>query len=374
MNNTGLYIHIPFCKEKCLYCDFYSLKADTELYKIYCNALIKEIKKWSEKLKGKTIDTVYFGGGTPSVIGYELINQILNEARTNFNINKDAEITIEVNPDSANEIFLREIFKNGFNRISFGVQSFIDSELMAIGRIHNANTAIVAINTAKKVGFNNISIDLMFNLPNQSINDFEKNIKKAIELEPKHISAYALKLEKGTVLYKNKNSLNLADEDTEFLMYNILVEKLKNAGYFQYEISNFSKPNFESKHNLKYWSGQDYLGLGVSAHSLIDNKRFFNKRDINGYIEGKNIKKTEAILTKEEKLKEYILLGLRKSNGISFKELSQYSNEEFVKKIKKKAEYFCNLGYLILKEDGFYFNTKGFWVSNTIIYELIALI
>ncbi len=374
MKNLGLYIHIPFCKQKCLYCDFYSLKADNGLYKSYCVALIMEMKVWGEKLKEKTIDTIYFGGGTPSVIGYELINLLLNEIRKSFNIENNAEITIEVNPESANEEFLREIFKNSFNRISFGVQSFIDSELKAIGRIHNANEAINAIKTAKEVGFLNISLDLMFNLPNQSINDFEKSIEKALELKPTHISAYALKLEKGTTLYKNKNSLNLADEDTEFLMYNRLVDKLKQKGYFQYEISNFSQKGFESKHNLKYWNVQDYLGLGVSAHSLIDHKRFFNKRDLKSYTEGKNIKKIEAIITNEEKLKEYILLGLRKSNGISLKQLLIYSNEEFLNKFITKADYICKLGYGVLTQDAFCLNTKGFWVSNTIINEFITLI
>lgn len=373
MSNLALYIHIPFCASKCYYCDFYSLANKKERIEPYVNALIREIGHWGEKLKDREVDTVYFGGGTPSFIEEKQIEKLLNEIRKHFDIKKNAEITLEANPDSASDEFLKTIYKAGVNRVSFGVQSFDDEELKLLGRVHNKNEAITAIENAKKAGFQNISLDLMFAIPNQTLNSFEKSIKNALALKPQHISAYALKLEEGTPLYAKRQDLNLANEDTEFQMFELLSDTLEKAGYSHYEISNYALPDFESKHNKKYWLNAEYLGLGTAAHSFIEQKRFCEFENIDDFLNEKRTKET-IFISKEESIKEYIMLGLRQSEGISFNRLKEMVDIKVLKEIKIKAKKFEDLGVGKVESDFFKLNLKGFWLSNSVINEFFGIL
>lgn len=373
MNNLGLYIHIPFCASKCYYCDFYSLANKKEFIEPYVNALIREIGIWGEKLKDREIDTIYFGGGTPSIIGEKHIEKVLIEIRQHFNVNNDAEITLEANPDSANEEFLKAIYLAGVNRISFGVQSFNDEELKLLGRVHHKNQAKNAIENAKKAGFQNISLDLMFAIPNQTPNSFEQSIKNALSLKPQHISAYALKLEEGTPLYAKRQDLNLVNEDIEFQMFGLLSDTLEKEGYSHYEISNFALPDFHSRHNKKYWTGEEYLGLGTAAHSFIEQKRFCEFENMDDFLNERRTKET-IFISKEESIKEYIMLGLRQSEGISFNRLKDMVDFKVLKEIKIKAKKFEHLGFGKTENDFFKLNLKGLWLSNSVINEFFGIL
>jgi putative oxygen-independent coproporphyrinogen III oxidase len=373
MSNLALYIHIPFCTSKCFYCDFYSLADKKEQIGPYVNALIRDIKLWGEKLNDKEIDTIYFGGGTPSFIGEKHIETILTEINKNFFVKNNAEITLEANPDSASDEFLKSIYLAGVNRISFGVQSFDDEELKLLGRVHNKNEAILAVENAKKAGFQNISIDLMFAIPNQTLNSFEKSIEMALSLKPQHISAYALKLEEGTPLYLKRKNLNLANEEIEFQMFELLSDTLEKNGYSHYEISNFALPNFESRHNKKYWSGVEYLGLGTAAHSFLNQNRFCEFENIGDFLKEKRTGET-ILISKEESIKEYMMLGLRQSEGISLKRLSQIIEKKCFDELMIKAKKFEKLGFGKIENDFFNLNLKGFWLSNSVINEFFGIL
>ena len=288
MKNLGIYVHIPFCVKKCSYCDFVSFANKNDYIEEYVNALKKEIK--DNKRNDYEIDTIYIGGGTPSFIDAKYISEIFKVIKENFNVNSNAEITIEVNPGTVNEEKLQIYKEAGINRISIGLQSTKNEILEKIGRIHNYEQFIETYNIARKVGFTNINVDLMLALPNQTITDLQESLDSVIKLEPEHISVYSLILEEGTLMEKwvKEGNAKLPEDEIERKMYWMVKEKLEENGYNHYEISNFAKKGFESKHNLNCWNQSEYLGFGVSAHSYVNGRRYCNISNIEKYIE--NIK------------------------------------------------------------------------------------
>ena len=283
--SLGVYIHVPFCRKKCAYCDFYSRPCKDEgLMDRYVRAVERHFGDYFRGGESFDIDTVYFGGGTPSLLGGKRLRQMLNALEKTGGIAKGAEITVECNPESVDKKMLRTLFKAGVNRLSMGVQSAHDEELLALGRLHTFQQARQAVADAKEVGFSNISLDLIYGLPDQTMEQWKDSVEKIIALEPQHISAYALKLEKGTPLYEE--SPELPPEDVQADMYFYAVERLQQAGFEQYEISNFAQKGYRSRHNSRYWDLSQYLGFGPSAHSFFGGRRFSFIADTQGYIDG----------------------------------------------------------------------------------------
>lgn len=369
----GLYIHVPFCVSKCYYCDFYSLQNQREMIEPYVKATIKHLKEYSIVCSSYTVDTIYFGGGTPSFIGEKNISAILKAITKGFNVDKNAEITVEANPESINKKFLKEIKKRGVTRLSIGIQSSNDYELCTLGRVHTFVDAVEKYQLARDLGFCNISVDLMFGLPNQTLDSVSKSVDDILALSPQHISTYALKLEEGTPLHKDNPSL--PDDDTQADMYLLICEKLKNAGYRHYEISNFCKNGSISRHNSKYWNLSEYLGLGPGAHSFMSSKRFEYKRDINAYIKGITDCE-ESSVSFEENIPgillygEYLMLRLRTDEGID----ESYFTKTFKKPFEpyeKVLQKYKKLGLATEENGNWHLTEKGFLVSNTIILDVL---
>ena len=274
MKNLGIYIHIPFCVKKCGYCDFYSIEgAQDKLKSQYVHALISHIREYAKLINSYEVDTVYFGGGSPAQIGAQNIALIIKELKKGFDVKDDSEITIELNPENRDRKLFRALRRAGINRLSIGAQSMDDGELKLLSRSHSANDTVEAVSIARNCGFDNISLDMIYALPGQSIKSVLETAKRIAILSPEHISAYNLKLDSGCPMYKMKDQL--PDDDTQADMYLSIIESLKDEGYSQYEISNFSKPGKFSKHNMKYWDLSEYLGFGCAAHSFYGGKRFF---------------------------------------------------------------------------------------------------
>lgn len=341
---AGLYIHIPFCANKCPYCDFYSVKYEKGAAEEYAKQLISEF----EKYQGAAFDTVYFGGGTPSILEPEMIGNILNSARQCFDIDSNSEITIECNPSKNLKEEFRKYADYGINRISLGMQSAVKMERLALGRKAGKEDVAKAIYNAKKAGITNISLDLMLGTPKQNFDGLNETFDFIREMNVTHISAYMLKIEENTPFYKLQNKLELPSDDTVSDMYLKTVERLAQIGFNQYEISNFSKPGFESRHNMKYWQLIPYLGIGKSAHSFWNGRRFYYDKDFNLVDDGKG-----------GSTEEQIMLGLRLKKGIK-KSL-----------IKRDLTPYIKAGYMKESKENIAFTPKGFLVSNTIISELI---
>lgn len=330
MEELGIYIHIPFCKQKCFYCDFCSFANKNEMQGKYVETVINEIKNITHKEK-YTVTTIYLGGGTPSILNPDYIKNILQEIKSSFEILDDAEITIEINPGTVNEEKLKKYKEYGINRLSIGLQSANDKILKKIGRIHDYKQFEETFFYARKCGFKNINVDLMIGLPTQAVEDVKQTLEKIIQKNPEHISVYSLIIEEGTIIEKliNENKLQLPDEEAERIMYWTVVNELKENGYNQYEISNFSKKTYESKHNTNCWKQKQYIGLGTSAHSYLNKKRYSNTNNIEEYIKNiqeNNISKNITIheeQTEESTMNEYMLLGLRMIQGININEFKQ---------------------------------------------------
>ena len=366
MNTLGLYLHIPFCLKKCSYCDFYSI-SDMSIMDDYVNSLTEAINFYKDK--SKTVDTIYFGGGTPSLLKPQHIEKILNSVEKSFNI-VSCETTIEANPCTVDENHLKDIFNLGVNRLSIGVQSLNDFELKALGRLHDSLGAIQTIKLAQKAGFSNISADLMMGIPNQTQKSLFDSIDGLNNLGVTHISSYMLKIEEGTPFFKNRSSLSLPNDDEVANFYLSAVEKLESLGFEQYEISNFAKKGFESRHNLKYWVLDDYLGLGPAAHSFYNGKRFYFERDISKFIKMANDKNFTPNFESEVDLKqEYIMLSLRLTKGLSLKRALELGID--VDMILRKAQKFIDMSFMKLDGDRLYFTKEGFLVSNTILSSII---
>jgi len=368
----GVYLHIPFCKKKCAYCDFVSVTSTN--YRDYFDALKKEVELYADK--AMILDTVFFGGGTPSLVEASEIVDILKALRCGFAQLDDAEISIEVNPGTVDAYKLQAYRNGGVNRISFGLQSADDKELNLLGRIHSYNEFLDSYHLARQAGFDNINIDIIFGLPNQTLNQLLKTIDSVVELNPEHVSCYALKLEKGTSMYRQyKDSKAMPDEDTERDMYHAIFNKLNASGYIQYETSNFAKPGFECQHNLKYWTGEPYLGFGAAAHALLKEKKVFfrqsNLTDIDQYImqvhkEQKPIAEKIALTSKDIR-EEYIMLRMRLRWGINFIDYQQRFNLNFRQCYDREIKMLEQNGLIVTDNEGVYPTLKGFDLQNTLI-------
>lgn len=376
-DSLGLYVHIPFCKNKCAYCDFYSVTGNAD-YSKYTDALVLHMQDYSNSAKERIVDTVYIGGGTPTVLPKENMLDVLYGINRNFKLSKNCEFTIEANPATVNSSDLRKYKKYGVNRISFGMQSANDDELKALGRIHRFDDVIKSFKAAKSAGFENISADLMYGIPLQTSESLIDSISRLIKLGPTHISLYGLKIEEGTPFAKRKDSLNLPDEDTEYNMYCAAVEFLAENGYKQYEISNFAKEGYESKHNLRYWNCEEYLGLGPGAHSYFNCNRFSFKKDISLYINALLHEHAEIDLTDEkyyispsERVGEYIMLQLRLSKGINTVDFRTKFGLDFEQMYKKELKLYTDGGFMKKTPAGYAFTLKGMYVSSYILSSML---
>ena len=367
----GLYIHIPFCKSKCDYCDFCSMVPNNRgILEHYTDALLLQMEDYSRRVRPYLIDTVYIGGGTPTFLDEKRLSRIIDGIYRNFKVAKKAEFTVEANPATCDIKYLRRIRRLGVNRLSMGLQSANDNELRALGRIHTFREFEESYDLARDAGFDNISIDLMYGIPEQTVKSFENTLRRAVELSPEHISAYGLKIEDGTVFGKIRESLTLPDEDDELRMYLLCKSILKENGYERYEISNFAKEGRASRHNLRYWRLDDYIGFGVAAHSLVDGERFGNSRDIDAFLRGEDIVEERACISKEERLREYVMLGLRLESGISADEYRALSGREMCEDMQDMKR-FIDAGFLLERDGRICFSDKGFFVSNAILSELL---
>ncbi len=361
--SKGLYIHIPFCMKKCKYCDFVSFECGDK--DAYIDALINELKQY----KGTEIDTVFIGGGTPTTLDLWQIEKLFTHINSTFIITKDAEWTVEANPSTFDTEKLKLMKSLGANRLSVGVQSFSDNELRALGRIHTAEKAKEAIELAK-AHFENINIDIISAVPNQTRESFISTLETALSLEPTHISCYSLILEEGTPLFNEYElgKLILPDEDTEREIYDTACERLEKAGYMQYEISNFAKAGYECRHNLKYWHLNDYIGAGVAAHSLLDGTRRENTCNLKRYISGEYVDIEEKLTAKDIRF-EFIIMTLRLTDGLSGKEYYERFGSDFYTDYKEQIDKFINLGLMMRTERGFALTKRGISLSNSVLCE-----
>ncbi len=401
-NPLGIYVHIPFCVKKCNYCDFLSAPFKKEVQKCYIEALLKQIRIYEDLVKEYEVKTIYFGGGTPSLLEIEEIESIFTVIKETYGLTEDnlkqMEITLEANPGTFGKDKLLVYRKLGFNRLSIGVQSMNENELKLLGRIHTVEEFLENYKLARECGFENINVDLMQALPGQTIEDWENTLKQVVELKPEHISAYSLIIEEGTKFYdwyEGKEEL-LPDEETEREMYYRTEEILKKAGYERYEISNYAKVGKESKHNLSYWQGVDYLGLGLGASSLIKGERFSGENDLEKFImyvsdlEKDNVyylenslgetniyhlenhlEQDRYLITKQEQMEEFMFLGLRVMKGVSkqeFFERFQIKIEDIYGQVLGKLE---KQELIILENDKIALTKKGIDVSNYVFAEFL---
>ena len=372
----GLYVHVPFCRSKCQYCDFYSLACkDDRLMDGYLDAVCAHIKEAGALAPNYKVDTIYFGGGTPSFFGIDGLATILNVIRRNFDVDIHAEISLECNPDSASDKLLRRLYAEGFNRISLGVQTDNDELLKKLGRPHTYAQAEAAYNRIRKAGFKNVSVDLMYGLPGQTMHAWQETLDHVLMLLPEHISCYGLKVEEGTPLYEYRYDANLPDDDAQADMYLAAVEMLQSRGYKQYEISNFARKGQYSRHNMKYWTGGEYLGFGPSASSDFAGKRFVLVRDLQAYItgirDGGEVMEDLQEIPLRERAGEYLMLRLRTYNGIAADEYERMFLLPFEPLAKVLANH-RTMGYVGINEEGrWYLTAKGFLISNTILSELL---
>lgn len=374
--SLGIYVHIPFCRSKCQYCDFYSLACkDDALMDSYLDALCAHIKEAGALAPNYRVDTVYFGGGTPSFLGADALAIILTTIRRNFDLATDAEITFEANPDSVTDKLLHRLRAEGFNRVSLGVQCDDDEILKKLGRPHTYAQAVTAYQRIRKAGFRNVSVDLIYGLPGQTLHAWQETLDNVLQLFPEHISCYGLKVEEGTPLYEIKDFANLPDDDTQADMYLTAVEALRSRGYRQYEISNFARKGLFSRHNTKYWTGGEYLGFGPSASSDFAGKRFTLVRDLQTYIQGirtgGNVMEDIQEIPLRERAGEYLMLRLRTSAGIYAEEYERSFMLPFApleEVLHRHMAYFR----VSQNDDGrWYLTPKGYLVSNDIISDLL---
>lgn len=373
----GIYVHVPFCRSKCEYCDFYSLGGglNQESMDLYLQAVLTHIREAAQRAVGYSVDTVYFGGGTPSFFGAQGLIRILAEIDRRFLLEKGAEITLEANPDTVTAQGLEKLRRAGFNRISIGVQCDDDAMLKALGRPHTYKQAQMAVSQARRVGFTNVSVDLMFGLPNQSRESWMNTLQNVMALKADHISCYGLKVEPNTKLYEYRDCANLPDDDAQADMYFYAVETLESFGYQQYEISNFCLPGMECRHNLKYWTGKPYLGFGPAAASDFGGKRYTAAADLDRYITGvmdKGIILSECeSVPLRERAGEYLMLRLRTAHGIEENEYMQTFLLPF-EPLEKLLCVYEQRGLAQKEETGRWRLTPGgFMVSNSILVQLL---
>ena len=370
----GLYFHIPFCASRCAYCDFCSTAGRRDLMDSYQKALLRHFTEFAPRLEDYLVDTVYFGGGTPSWYGAERLLEIFEAAKRRCRVLTDAEVTLEANPDSVSARALKQLRRAGFNRVSIGMQSANDEVLKAIGRRHRFEDVLDAVDAAREAGFDNLSLDLIYGLPAQSREDWADSLSRAVLMKPNHLSCYGLKLEEGTPLYRLRDSALIPDDDTQADMYLYTVEYLATRGYAQYEISNFAQRGRESRHNLKYWLLEDYAGFGASAASCIGSSRYTFTRDVEGYIasvmDGSPLLCESEELSRHARAAEYVMLGLRTTRGISAEDFDRYYRGAFPA-LEPLLRSYQKYGFARQLGDRWCFTPKGFLLSNSLIGELL---
>ena len=373
--HLGVYVHIPFCASKCHYCDFYSLPGCEKQMPRYQQALLRHIRESAPVMEPYYVDTLYFGGGTPSYYGAARITELFAALKRSARILKSAEVTVECNPDSVTKRSLAQLRREGVNRLSLGMQSGSDELLKILGRRHSHRQTEAAVRAAREEGFDNLSLDLMFGLPGQSRTDWAHTLEKAITLNPEHISCYGLQLEEGTPLYERyHDDVLLPSQDEQADMYLFAVETLGRYGYGQYEISNFAKPGFESRHNMKYWDLDDYIGFGPGAHSCVADTRYSFRRDLQDYIRaidaGESVLDEWEVLSPMERAAEYIMLGMRRGRGISGAEYHRIYRSDF-EPIETLLKDYERRGWARFLDGRWAFTPSGFLLSNVLIGSLL---
>ncbi len=396
-NKLGLYIHIPFCHSKCAYCDFYSQSnAGDALMQRYVDALLLQMEDYSAAAASYTVDTVFIGGGTPTALPVKTMCELLEGINRHFNLARDAEFTMEANPATVSLAALTKYRKTGVNRLSLGLQSANADELAALSRIHTVSDFEASYNAARKAGFDNINVDIMYGIPLQTADSFSRTLDYVTGLDPEHLSVYGLKIEDGTPFARTRNTLILPDEDTEADMYLDCISYLGLKGFRHYEISNFARPGYECRHNLKYWNCDEYLGLGCAAHSYFANMRFSMKRDLMLFIDAmeadisrgsmmraNSIELSEAQLrnarpidelyqlTPNERIGEYIMLKLRLCDGISSTEFTSRFGMNFDALYGRRLQLYIDNGFMRYDGDRYSFTSKGMYVSNYILSTIL---
>lgn len=380
MKGLGLYFHIPFCVSKCGYCDFYSLPQTDALFRQkYVHALINHMREYSVQTKGYTVTSVYFGGGTPTLLENEQIKLLMKNIKKYFSLSDNCEISMEANPGTADYEKFRVMRKSGINRLSLGVQSFNDAILSACGRIHTCDDVYAAVTAARKAGFENISIDLMFGLPGQTKADLLESLKRAFELEVEHISLYGLKIEEGTPFWEQRKLLALPDEDSESDMYFTAVGFMKQNGYMQYEISNFARKNHVCRHNLRYWNADEYIGFGAAAHSYFAGKRFSFKKNAKLYTDALCSENAAAESIIDEyidippsaRIAEYVMLRFRLNKGIDKEKFKMRFGRDFDSVYYNRLRPFIQSGHIAETPKGYAFSPGGMYVSNYILSRVV---
>ncbi len=375
--HLGIYIHVPFCVSKCAYCDFYSLPCaergiTDNAKRAYTGALIRHIEQISQKYKNTVIDTVFVGGGTPTLLHCDSIYELTGAVKRCFDLSELKEFTFEANPATFDEEKLSVMRECGVDRLSIGMQSACENELSALGRIHTYKDTENSVKLARKCGFNNINLDIMYGIPYQTKDSFISTLRNAVSLSPEHLSVYGLQIEEGTQIFKNREKYVFPSEDEEYEMTFAMLRLLRENGYERYEISNYSKPGYECKHNLAYWTRGEYLGFGCGAYSFFDGRRYYCERDLEAYVKCKDfdsITATDEVLTENDEAEEYIMLSLRLARGFSADVLRGMT--ENADTYIKRTEKFVVSG-LMRENNGFLsFTDEGFNVSNGIISKII---
>ena len=370
--SLGIYLHIPFCIRKFAYCDFCSYPAtESTLRERYVCELCRDIEERGRLCGDHRADTVYFGGGTPTLLTVGQFERIFEALHRAFDISPDAEITVECNPATADLEYFKGLRALGVNRLSIGMQSANDRELAALGRVHRAEDFVRAFTDARASGFENISADIMFGIPEQTEESFKKTLETLVDLGPEHISAYGLILEPGTPFFANREKLVLPDEDSEYNMYAGACGFLEQHGYKRYEISNFSKPGFESRHNMKYWQRDEYVGLGVSAHSFLGEKRSFAPGSIDSYLGGLYEEGCEEI-GENDAMCEYVMLCMRTERGVEENVFLHRFGKNFEEVFGERLKPYCDGGFVVREGGRCAFTDSGFYVSNSILSDILS--
>ena len=370
----GIYIHIPFCKSKCAYCDFYSGNFSPDDRAEYLTVLEKHIKRIAPSADMYTVDSIFLGGGTPTILGGEGIALIGNAVASTFSLSGDLEFSVEANPGTVTHDDLKIMRSSGVNRISFGLQSSHDSELKMLSRIHSYSEFLSAYSDARDAGIDNINVDLMYGLPEQTVDSFAETVDRVSALSPEHLSLYGLKIEDNTPFGRMRDSLSLPDEDSEYEMYMTAVEMLRSRGYRHYEISNYAKNGRECRHNLKYWDALEYIAFGPSAYSYFGGKRYGYIGSLTDYCaaveDGREPIEYCEEITEQDREAEYIMLRMRLRDGISAEDFYSRFGIDFEEKYRDKLNKYISIGVMVKDRDRYFLTDRGMYVSNTVISDI----
>lgn len=372
--DIGIYIHVPFCRRKCLYCDFCSFTdTDAETRSHYADALVREVRSYREALTPYRVSTVYIGGGTPSLFTPDETERVFDALRDCFDVDPDAEITSEVNPATADGEKLACWRALGINRLSIGVQSFSDAELQVLGRLHTSDEAEAFYRAARHAGFDNIGLDLMYGIPGQTARSLQETLRRAVSLSPEHISAYSLQVEEGTPFFDRREALALPSDDENADFYKLVTRELAGAGYRHYEISNYARPGYASRHNLRYWRMSPYIGIGVAAHSYFEGMRYGHDRDLAAYLADdfthRPPSEPRGVADEEE---EYIMLALRLADGIDDADFRRAFGTTFTERFGVRMQSFVEKGLAVRTEGGWALTDRGMYVSLAILAVLLG--